>query len=225
MTTCFHWWSITTNLIRLQGTIWVVGDSHSFALVPCITTTAEAVGMPVTWRMVRIDPSSRALTMAVLNSRCRELVFSRQIPSTWCSIHWTSSNLDTRFTTIAGQHIMRAVLRSLFVLQANGNATILRWHPFYPQPYSQVWYGLVQVAECVGSEGEPWRYCRICWMFLLHAMVSGSKCTTSGFEAWSTRPASFLFCFYWGLSHFEELIQRLVAFVQTRSAAQIAYLW
>ena len=72
---------------------------------------------------------------------------------------------------------MRAVLRSLFVLQADGNAAILRWDPFYPQPYSQVWYGLVQVAECVGSKGEPWRYCRICWMFLLHAMVSGAKCT------------------------------------------------
>lgn len=30
-----------------QRSIWVVGDSHSFALVPCITMTAEKVGMPV----------------------------------------------------------------------------------------------------------------------------------------------------------------------------------
>ena len=35
---------LTPERIR---TIWVVGDSHSFALVPCITTTAETVGMPV----------------------------------------------------------------------------------------------------------------------------------------------------------------------------------
>ena len=79
---------LTPERIR---TIWVVGDSHSFALVPCITTTAEAVGMPV---------------------------HNYSLASTSC-----------------------------------------------------VWYGLVQVAECVGSKGEPWRYCCICWMFLLYAMV------------------------------------------------------
>jgi len=104
---------LTPERIR---TIWVVGDSHSFALVPCITTTAEAVGMPVhnySW------PAHHA-----------------------CDMDWSK---------------------------------------------------LLNVLEARVNPGD---------------IVAFAGC---------------FYCMQWCLSHFEELIQRLVAFVQTRSAKLLVF--
>eukprot|EP00434_Breviolum_minutum_P019100 symbB.v1.2.016836.t2/scaffold1278.1/size127201/5 len=104
---------LTPERIR---TIWVVGDSHSFALVPCITTTAEAVGMPVhnySW------PAHHA-----------------------CDMDWSK---------------------------------------------------LLNVLEARVNPGD---------------IVAFAGC---------------FFCMRWCLSHFEELIQRLVAFVQKRSAKLLVF--